>query len=274
MAGMRVLSCARCRIGVCVAVDQQSLLLALLELGRHGCQVAVTEGGGLMVSLFLMGVLGSLTHCTGMCGPFVLSQVAARLEARPASQMREWHRLSGAALIPYHLGRATTYAVMGAATAGIAGLLIGGGLRWVSAALLTVAALVMLGMAVPTVKRLFGIATDGESWWSRHIGRFARPLFARPTGWRGWGLGVMLGFIPCGLLYAAIAAAASDGTPLTAALAMLAFWAGTVPSLFGIGVVGHMASRMWGGAILRYAPLLLVLNAGVLSWMAWRLATA
>ncbi len=256
------------------AVDQQSLLIALLESGVHGCRAAVAEGGGLMASLFLMGLVGSLTHCTGMCGPFVLSQVAARLESRPASQMREWHRLTGAALFPYHLGRATTYAVMGAATAGVAGLLIGGGLRGLSAALLAVSALVMLGMAVPAVKGLFGATTSGESWWSRHVGRFARPLFASPTGWRGWLLGVMLGFIPCGLLYAAIAAAASDGTPLTAALAMLAFWAGTVPSLFGVGLIGHMATRLWGGAVLRYAPLLLVLNAGVLSWMAWRLMTA
>lgn len=232
------------------------------------------EDGGLLASLLVMGLLGSVTHCTGMCGPFVLSQVAARLEARPAAEMREWHRLTGAALLPYHLGRATTYAGMGAAMAGVAGLLIGGGLRWLSAGLLGAAALVMLGMALPALKALLGRSPAGGSWWSGHVGRLARPLFASPTGWRGWLLGVMLGFIPCGLLYAAIAAAAAQGEPLTAALAMLAFWAGTLPSLFGVGLVGHMASRLWGGAVLRYAPLLLVLNAGVLSWMAWRLMTA
>ncbi|MBY0430344.1 MAG: sulfite exporter TauE/SafE family protein, partial [Rhodospirillales bacterium] len=48
-----------------------------------------------MASLFLTGLVGSLSHCAGMCGPFVLSQVAARLESRPASRMREWHRLTG-----------------------------------------------------------------------------------------------------------------------------------------------------------------------------------
>lgn len=255
-------------------MDQQSLLLTLLDSGLHQCSAVFVEDGGIVVSLLMMGLIGSLTHCTGMCGPFVLSQVAARLEARPAAQMREWHRLTGAALIPYHLGRATTYAVLGAATAGIAGILIGGGLRWLSALLLAAAALVMIGMALPALKGLFGRAATGESWWSRHVGRLVRPLFASPTGWRGWLLGVMLGFIPCGLLYAALAVAASEGAPLTAAVGMLAFWAGTVPSLFGVGLVGHMVTRLGGGAVLRYAPLLLVLNAGVLSWMAWRLVTA
>jgi sulfite exporter TauE/SafE len=257
-------------------------LVELLRWGAHGCGTAVTDDGGLMAGLFLTGLVGSLTHCTGMCGPFVLSQVAARLETRPVSQMREWHRLTGAALVPYHLGRATTYAGLGAGAAGVAGLLIGGGLRWLSAGLLVGAALAMLGMALPTVKRLFRAGTQPsagagparESWWSRHVGRLVRPLFASPTGWRGWLLGVMLGFIPCGLLYGALAAAASSAAPFSAALAMLAFWAGTVPALFGVGVVGHMASRLWGGAVLRYAPLLLVLNAAVLSWMAWRLVTA
>ncbi len=131
----------------------------------------------------------------------------------------------------------------------------------------------MLGYAVPGLKR--GLAgSGGEDWWSRSVGVVAGPLFASPMGWRGWLLGIALGFIPCGLLYAAIAAAASQGEPLTAAFAMLAFWAGTVPSLFGVGLVGHVAGRRWRGPILRYAPLLLVLNAGVLTWMAWRLVVA
>lgn len=255
-------------------MDPQSVLVSLLDAGLYSCTAVIAEDGGLLASLLMMGLVGSIGHCTGMCGPFVLSQVTARLEARPASRMREWHRLSGAALLPYHLGRATTYAGLGVAAALLAGMLIGsGGLRWMSSALLVIAALFMLGYAVPGLRRALG-RPDGEGWWSRGIGRLATPLFASPTGWRGWLLGVALGFIPCGLVYGAVAAAASQGEPLTAALGMLAFWAGTVPALFGIGVVGHIAGRRWREPLLRYAPLLLVLNAGILSWMAWRLVVA
>ncbi len=256
-------------------MDQQSILMALLDAGLYQCTAVFTEDGGLLASLFMMGLLGGVSHCAGMCGPFVLSQVGARLEARPASRMREWHRLTGAALLPYQLGRATTYVGLGVLGALLAGLLVGGvGLRWLSAGLLLFAALFMLGYAVPGLKRLTGAGVGGEGRWSRSLAGWVRPLFAAPFGWRGWLLGVALGFIPCGLLYAAVAAASSYGEPLTAAFGMAAFWAGTVPTLFGVGLVGHMAARRWRGSVLRYAPLLLVLNAGVLTWMAWRLLVA
>lgn len=249
-------------------VDQETLLLAALASGLHQCKAVFVEDGGLLLGLLMTGLVGGVTHCTGMCGPFVLSQVTARLEAQPASRMREWHRLAGAALLPYHLGRATTYAALGAAAAGLAGgLMAGGGLRWLSAALLAAAALFMLGMAVP---RLRMAASGGGAWWSQGIGRLARPLFAAPTGWRGWLLGVALGFIPCGLVYGALAAAAAPGDPLTGAIAMLAFTLGTVPSLLGVGLLGHLAGHRWRGTLLRYAPLMLVLNAGVLTYLAWR----
>jgi sulfite exporter TauE/SafE len=186
--------------------------------------------------------------------------------------MSEWRRLTGAAVLPYHLGRATTYALLGGIGALAAGSLMDqAGLHWLSGGLLMFAAAFMLGMALPAVKRLFsGAASPGEGWWSRHVGKLARPLFAAPTGGRGYLLGLMLGFIPCGLLYGALAAASASGNPLTGMAGMLAFAAGTLPSLLAVGLVGHLAGQRWRANILRYAPLLLLLNAGVLTLLAWR----
>lgn len=246
--------------------------IASLTFGLAICRVAVVENGGLLTGLFVTGLVGSLTHCTGMCGPFVLSQMAARMEQVPVARMSEWHRLSGAALLPYHLGRATTYAALGAAGGLASGLLTGwGGFRFLAALLLALAALFLLGMAVPRLKALWG-AAPAETWWSRTIGARARPLFARPTGMRGWLLGVALGFIPCGLLYAALAAAAASGDALAGAFAMLAFTLGTVPALVGVGVIGHFAIARWREPMLKWSPLLLAANAGMLGFLAWQLA--
>jgi hypothetical protein len=228
----------------------------------------VQDKGGLLLSLFLTGLVGSLSHCAGMCGPFVLSQVAGRLAGVGAARMTEWHRLAGAALVPYHLGRATTYAALGAVAAWLSGWLASAAFKALAAGLLALAALVLLGLAIPAVK---GFAAGGEGWWSRSVGRLAAPLFSSPTGVKGYALGVMLGFIPCGLLYAALAAAAASGEALAGALAMLAFAAGTVPMLVAVGAIGHAAVSRWRGLALRWAPALLVLNAGVLGFMAWRL---
>lgn len=248
-------------------------MLATLSAGLAVCRVTVADNGGLLSSLFVTGLIGSVSHCTGMCGPFVLSQVAARLEQVPASRMSEWHRLSGAALVPYHLGRATTYAGLGAVGGLAAGALAGwGGFRFLAAALLALAALFLLGMAVPRLKAALSGAGSGPSWWSNTVGAWVRPLFASPTGFKGWALGVALGFIPCGLLYAALAAAAATAEPLAGALAMLAFTAGTVPALVAVGAIGHFAVSRWRTPLMRWSPLLLVANAGMLGFMAWQLA--
>jgi hypothetical protein len=252
-------------------VDQQAALLTLMHSGFAQCQVVLSGDGSLLASLLLAGLVGGVSHCSGMCGPFVLSQVASRLEATSARQMSEWHRIAGAASIPYHLGRATTYALLGGVGALIAGSLNDlSGLHWLSAGLLIFAALFMLAMAVPALKRLISGTSGEEGWWSRKVGAFARPLFAAPIGWRGYLLGLLLGFIPCGLLYGAIAAASATGNLLSGVFGMLAFATGTAPSLIMVGLVGHMAGQRWRDGLLRWAPLLLVLNAGVLTMLAWR----
>ncbi len=252
-------------------MDDQTLLLTMLGSGLHQCQIAVDGQHGLLASLLAAGLASGISHCTGMCGPFVLSQVAARLEGMPASRMSEWHRLAGAALLPYHLGRATTYAGLGAAAAAVAGSLVQRqGLHWLSAGLLLFAALFMLAMAVPAVKRLAGSPASGEGWWSRLVTRLAGPLFACPTGWRGYLLGMLLGFIPCGMIYGAIAAAAASGSALSGAAGMLAFAVGTLPGLMAVGLVGHLAGQRWRLQLLRFAPLLLLINAGALALLAWR----
>lgn len=259
-------------------MEPDPLLLHLLDAGLAHCRAAVSEHGGLLASLFMAGLLGSLTHCVGMCGPFVLAQTVSRLEGLPAAQMREMHRLAGAALVPYHLGRATTYAALGAVAAALAaGMIQVTGLRWLSALLLVLAALFFLGYAIRQLGarwplRLGGrLPGDGaDSPLARAIRGAIRPLFARPLGWRGYLLGVSLGFLPCGLLYGALAAAAASGRPSAGALAMLAFTVGTIPALVVVGFAGHVAGQRFRIAAVRLMPALMLVNAAALSYLAWR----
>lgn len=252
---------------------------ALLDAGLNHCSIVIDRDGGLFLALLTAGLVGGTTHCAGMCGPFVLAQVTARLEQVPASRMSEFHRLAGAAVLPYHAGRATTYALIGAVAATVAGH-VGAlpGLRWLSVALLAFAALFFLGYAVRGLVSWLpkGLPRPGggggfSRWWGERVSGLARPLFGKPTGWRGYALGVALGFIPCGLLYGAVAVAAASGDALSGAVGMLAFVTGTVPSLLAVGLAGHLAGRAWRTAVARAAPVIMVVNAGVLGWMAIRM---
>jgi len=242
---------------------------ALLTGFLGQCHAAVSGQGGLIGSLLVMGLLGGLTHCAGMCGPFVLSQVSARLAEVPVAQMREWHRLAGAAVVPYHLGRATTYGLLGSLLGGFAGEMADPGpFRIISALLLVLAALLLVGNALPSLHRF--VPRTGNAWGAR-VARAVGPFLARPLGWRGYVLGLALGFIPCGLLYSALAAAAASGSAVAGGLGMLAFAAGTAPGLLVVGLLGQVAARRWREPFLKWAPALLLLNAGVLTFFAWRL---
>lgn len=247
--------------------------LSLLHDGLNQCALVIDRDGGLFLALLTAGLVGGVSHCAGMCGPFVLAQVSARLEQVPLSRMSEFHRLSGAAVLPYHFGRGTTYALIGAVAATVAGH-VGAlpGLRWLSVALLAFAAFFFFGYATKSaVAFLPRLGSGGARWWTDRVSGLARPLFGNPVGWRGYGLGVALGFIPCGLLYGAVAVAAASGSALSGALGMICFVIGTIPSLLAVGLAGHLAGRTWRSAVARVAPAIMLVNAGVLGWMAWKL---
>jgi sulfite exporter TauE/SafE len=201
-----------------------------------------------------------------MCGPFVLAQVAGRLE-RGRAAGGELVRLAGAALVPYHLGRITTYTALGAVAGAIAGQATTlSGFPWLLAGCLVLAALAFAAQAVDGLRRAAGGGGVLGAW----LGRIAGPLMRDPRGLRGYGLGLALGLLPCGLLYGALAGAAGAGSAARGALAMAAFTLGTVPALVGVGWLGAFFGRRWLPALRLVATPVMLLNAAVLLILAWR----
>jgi len=258
-------------------MDQAVFLQSLLAVGVAQCSAAIDGSEGLLFALFMAGFAGGATHCLGMCGPFVISQVQARLEAVSVRQMSELKRLAGGALVPYHLGRGTTYSALGGVAALASKQLMRvPALHWIAAALLAFAALFFLGYALRglgvRLPRIQGLAAPGAAGTlARSWGKMIKPLFVHPVGFRGYGLGVALGFIPCGLVYGALAAAAASGDWLTGVFAMLAFWLGTVPALLGLGLAGGALLGRWPDIARQAAPVLLIVNGGFLFYLAWQL---
>jgi hypothetical protein len=231
----------------------------LTALGAHGLAV-------LMGALFLAGLAGGATHCALMCAPFVLTQVAAGADRSAAGGVLA--RLSGAALLPYHLGRMLGYAVLGGVAGGVFGLVSGvAGARELLAVPLLLAAVLLALQALSRGGALWLPAAPVPARLARRFGA----LMAAPQGGRGVLLGLLLSALPCGLLYAALAAAAASGSALAGALAMAAFVAGTVPALVGVGLLGKLFLRQAGAWLRPLGTALLGLNAVLLASMAARL---
>jgi hypothetical protein len=202
--------------------------------------------------MFMLGLVSSL-HCVQMCGPIVLSYSVALESLQKGT--------SGGPIAPllqnhlaYNAGRILTYSALGA-LAGIAGgamSLVGrvAGvshvLAIVSGVLMIVVGISMLG-AIPAsllASRFFRIPSS----FLRRVGR----LLSAPGSGNRFLLGLALGFLPCGLIYAALLKAMATGSALTGAMTMLAFGLGTAGALLALGVFStaiRMRLNRWGSQL-------------------------
>ena len=248
-------------------------MMASLHWLGELCTSGTALRGGLLLGLFVAGAAGSVVHCGPMCGIFVLGQMSDRMARLPPERMCERHRISSGLLLPYHLGRLTTYTGLGALAAGSA--LVFGQVVWfrqVSAGLLIVAAALFLTHALGTIVPL-GIGLDrGPRVWGKLIGGLARRIPLGSVSGQ-YLLGMALGFLPCGFLYAAIAAAAGSAQPGLGAMAMLAFGLGTAPALMVVGIAGQAAGRRWNRGAMAATPVVMAANALLLLALAWQRAT-
>lgn len=187
---------------------------------------------------FSAGLAGS-GHCLGMCGGIVTALAISNRELSAADRF--------IFNLFYHFGRVLTYATLGLLVgfASQAGMLtaLKPHLRWLFlAANLFV---VSIGLATALGVRSFGInALDGVGWGfmqrplSRVVGS-ASVLAAVPAG-------LLMGLIPCGLVYGVLISAATSGSALKGGGMLLVFGLGTLPVLMAYGQVASSLSVLGG----------------------------
>ncbi|MEO8076705.1 MAG: sulfite exporter TauE/SafE family protein [Acidobacteriota bacterium] len=198
----------------------------------------------LVVAGLLLGAAGSL-HCVLMCGPLV---------AAAGAGTGTW-RARATAFLVYHGGRGLVYLALAAMAAlfGRAFALAGFG-----GALSVTCGLLMLGVALPTrlvPRRLVAAALRPLGGASAKVRALARthPLGARFMA------GVVNGFLPCGLTYAAALTAATLQSVAAATLFMGGFWAGTVPALAAVSISAAAIPRLSAARLRWLAPVVMAI---------------
>jgi hypothetical protein len=194
-----------------------------------GCISEITGSHGLMAGLLLAGLVGGTTHCVSMCGPFVLSQTG------------HMKKLSDIALFPYHLGRMTTYMFLAFLTYSVFHLVfVFSGLKvFIAAPMLMTAAVIFLISAFPRLGVLFPWAARVNIGApAKLINKIMPGIASRDSGWSQYLMGVLLGFMPCGLIIAALLAVGTADSLFHALTAMALFSLGTVPSLIAVALGG------------------------------------
>lgn len=203
-----------------------------------------------MLAGFGVAFVGSL-HCIGMCGPIAM--------LLPASGAR------GGALVvnrlAYNLGRVVSYALLG-----VAGGIIG---RTVALAGYQQALSICLGLAVlvsvlgPAALQRW-LATHGVTLWLEStLKKALSALFRRRSLFSTLLLGFANGFLPCGLVYVALAAGATLGSVTRSVAFMAGFGLGTLPVMMGVSLAAPALPATVRRKIGRIIPALTVV-VGVL----------
>lgn len=190
-----------------------------------------------LVAAFLLGLI-SAGHCMGMCGGLM---VAAGINSRTAT-----------VTVSYNLGRLASYVSLGLVFGSLSLLMPAQFLpvlKLLSATLLILAALYLLNAN----QWITAIEKVGLPLW-----KVTKPTAQRLLPVKNWysalGLGYLWGFIPCGLVYTALAFSLAQPSAISTAGLMLAFGIGTFPAMMGMSLLANHL-RKW----LAMKPVKLIL---------------
>ena len=194
----------------------------------------------LLASAFLAGLAGG-AHCAAMCGGLV--GIACGRKSGEAAHGAWWGRA-----LAYNAGRVASYVAAGM----LAGGLGAAGLSLRATPLTQQALLAIMSMSLilfalylagftPFVR---AIEAAGGTLW-RHIQPHSRRFLPADSAPRAFGLGLLWGWLPCGMVYAALIAALATANPMHGGLVMAAFGLGTLPNLLAVGA--------WFGYVVKLA---------------------
>lgn len=208
-------------------------------------------------SAFLIGLLGS-THCLGMCGG-ISASLSMALPVGSGFRFRQ-----SLMLLAFNFGRIASYAVI---AAGVALLSTSAADQWaeLGGLLRTIAGLLLILMGLSMAQ-----------WWQgiRYVERLGAPVWAKlsplthrllPVRHPGQALalGVLWGWLPCGLIYSTLGWAALQPTVGSAALTMVFFGLGTLPSMLATGYAAGWIKGLQGNRLFRKGTAIMLIVFGL-----------
>ncbi len=185
----------------------------------------------------LTGLLGS-SHCIGMCGGIVTA-LNMGIDQGPTAGSKQSPKSSFAYQLSYNAGRLLSYAMIGL-LAGSIGLQMQLIINPMVARVIAAIFMILLGLYLANWWRgLKLLEFWGYRVW-RHLQPLSQHLLPVRSQPQAFMLGMLWGWLPCGLVYAVLVWALTTADPIIAATIMLGFGLGTLPALL---VAGELANR-------------------------------
>jgi sulfite exporter TauE/SafE len=187
-------------------------------------------------TIFAVAFLGSVGHCIGMCGGFILAYSSAKIG-------EDWSKAhQGVAHFLYNIGRVTSYVILGAIFGLIGSAFVISLTTWGILLIFVGTIMVLMGLSLMG-KLKFLTALEANISQYKIYGFLFRKLIHSKSLPSFYGLGVLNGFIPCGLVYIFGTFALASGSMLSGMLVMAVFGIATIPTLFTFGFIASFIQK-------------------------------
>ena len=207
-----------------------------------------------LLTALLIGLFGA-SHCLVMCGGIAAAVGNSAVQA-------DGKRL--ATILFFNLGRISSYTLAGLLV-GLLGLWLQQQHDLLMLILRTIAGvmLILMGLYIARwASWLTRIEQAGQLLW-RLLQPKAGQLMTKPGLGSRFTLGLVWGWLPCGLIYSTLSWVAANGDPLMGAAAMAAFGLGTLPALFAGSLAAASLSRFINHKVTKQAAGLLLIGYGL-----------
>ena len=217
----------------------------------------MTELLPVLATAFVTGLLGS-AHCFGMCagisGLFAINASVASLKTQVPKAFA------------YNLGRVLSYAFLGVVV-GVLGKTIVSSIPDIAAPVrfASGALIILVGLQLAFGWRILSpLETAGSKIWKR-IAPAAKGLVPVETTTQALGLGLIWGWLPCGLVYSVLLLAATTTDAVGGGLVMIAFGLGTMPAMMATGISASKIAQFMSGKRLGAGLLIIVLGLATIA---------
>jgi len=198
---------------------------------------------------FVIGLMGSI-HCIGMCGPLALGVVG--LESNPKKKLH--------AALQYNFGRAASYTAMGA----LLGLIgkqfsLAGFQQYLS---IVCGILILLIFLYPyLIKNRISFL---QGWNQKIQGLLSAQYTKKQSPFFHFELGLINAWLPCGLVYLALATALASGNFIASSTIMFLFGLGTIPLMLSLQLLGNYINLQWRQKLTKAIPVFILLSSSLL----------
>lgn len=209
-----------------------------------------------LFSAFIIGILGS-GHCLGMCGG-ITTMLTSAIDQTQQKSLKHW------LIIFYHFGRIFSYTLIGFIVA-FSGSLMAKNIGLPIEILKTIAAifLILLGLYLGQwLMVLTHIEKLGKGLW-RFISPLSTKVIPVNTKKKALILGMLWGWLPCGLIYSTLTWALASGNAINGALIMLCFGLGTLPALITLSFSLNSFKRLLTNRIFKKLSALCLIILGI-----------